>query len=373
MDIQFFEKYSFTQVRESITQYINTEWVRTIILLICDDEDIDNEELNTYLQSVKKTIFGGIFPGIILNKSKYNKGFIVVAIDDIAEYTIIENISSSKVDFHSTLFNNMAKQTDTKTMFVIVDGLSKHINLLVEALFTAFGLDFNYIGGGAGSLSFVQKPCVISNRGLLQDAAILVGMQIVSGIGVKHGWESVAGPFKITSASDTEIKELDFKPAFDVYKPIVEAHSRKKIDKNNFFESSKSYPFGINKLNSEKVVRDPLILGDERGLICVGDVETGSFVDILNGTKETLINAAKEAAGIALNNCVSPVITCAFFVDCISRVLFLEDDFEKEIEAVQSVKPDIPLFGVLSIGEIANNGQEYLEFYNKTSVVAYLY
>jgi hypothetical protein len=51
-------------------------------------------------------------------------------------------------------------------------------------------------------------------------------------------------------------------------------------------------------------------------------------------------------------------------------VLFLEDKFSQEINAVWSA--DQPLVGACTIGEIANSGSDYLEFYNKTSVVAIL-
>jgi hypothetical protein len=56
------------------------------------------------------------------------------------------------------------------------------------------------------------------------------------------------------------------------------------------------------------------------------------------------------------------------FVDCISRVLFLENEFASELQTARVA--DLPLVGMLSIGEIANSGDDYLEFYNKTSVVA---
>ena len=58
-----------------------------------------------------------------------------------------------------------------------------------------------------------------------------------------------------------------------------------------------------------------------------------------------------------------------FFIDCISRVLFMEDNFKKELEAVSD---GVFTFGALTIGEIASMGDAYLEFYNKTAVVAVL-
>jgi len=56
------------------------------------------------------------------------------------------------------------------------------------------------------------------------------------------------------------------------------------------------------------------------------------------------------------------------FIDCISRVLFLGDNFQEEINAILQYNQN--LVGALSLGEIANTSKEYLEFYNKTSVVA---
>ena len=58
------------------------------------------------------------------------------------------------------------------------------------------------------------------------------------------------------------------------------------------------------------------------------------------------------------------------FIDCISRVLYLEEAFAQELSAVH--EPDVPLIGALTLGEIANTGEDYLEFYNKTAVIAVL-
>ncbi|EQD46615.1 hypothetical protein B1A_14553 [mine drainage metagenome] len=55
-------------------------------------------------------------------------------------------------------------------------------------------------------------------------------------------------------------------------------------------------------------------------------------------------------------------------MDCISRALFLEQDFRQELAVIHS---PAPMLGALTIGEIANSGQDYLEFYNKTAVVGF--
>ncbi len=63
----------------------------------------------------------------------------------------------------------------------------------------------------------------------------------------------------------------------------------------------------------------------------------------------------------------------AFLIDCLSRYLFLEERFVEELRAVQNAyTPSTTLWGVLSLGEIANANEEGIELYNKTCVVGTL-
>ena len=60
-------------------------------------------------------------------------------------------------------------------------------------------------------------------------------------------------------------------------------------------------------------------------------------------------------------------------MDCISRALFLEHEFELELQAIaEQFTDNHAMFGALVLGEIANSGSGYLEFYNKTTVVSLL-
>ncbi len=367
MDISFYPTLSVEQLADELATRSNNNNVKSIMLLSANTTDA--ETLTPILKEVSKPIFGGIFPGLIYFEEKFEKGYIIVSVTSNTELVVLENISSSNSNFEDILLQNVPKFAKTKTMFVYVDGLSRKINSLIESLFAIFGLEFNYIGGGAGSLSLQQMPCIFTNKGVLEDATVLVGIEKESGIGVKHGWHSIAGPYKVTEAEGTEIKKLDYLPAFDIYKKTVDEHSGKSITEDNFFDIAKAYPFGISKVDAERIVRDPLTVSPTKSLVCVGEVETGAFVNILTGNKDTLVGAASEATLQARQNKPSETVESFFFVDCISRVLFLESEFNSEITAVFSQNRKVPLFGILSLGEIANSGGDYLEFYNKTSVV----
>lgn len=339
----------------------------SVMILACDANGFKKELIDPILLKHTTSIIGGIFPSIVYNTKKYDQGTIFIGLNDKMQINIINDISQKEYDQLETDMEVQIGNFDesVKTMFVFIDGLTQNIGQTIDALFDNYGLDINYIGGGSGSLSFEQKPSLFSNKGLMQDALVYAYSKRPSSIGVKHGWKSISGPYEVTKSEATIIKELDFKPAFQVYKDLVEQHSSEAINENNFFNISKSFPFGINTLSDEKIVRDPIILNGT-DIVCVGNVGEGNYVDILHGNNNDLIKAAKKAADISKEN-MDFEIDFTLFIDCISRVLFLEDDFDDEIEAVYSKNNS--LVGVLTFGEIANNGRDYLEFYNKTSVV----
>jgi carbonic anhydrase len=299
----------------------------------------------------------------LVHKSNHNELAVVGVFFDVGE----------KNEDVTHYWDSMPKHTgemeeieeEFETMFVFIDAFSTSIETVINEIYFNFGLESNFIGGGAGSLSFVQKPVLYTNSGLVEDGVTLTTIEEVSGIGVKHGWESIDGAFQITKANKNVIEELDYKPAFEVYKEVVEKHSNMEFREDNFFDIAKGYPFGISKIGTEKIVRDPI--SEEGGkLVCVGNVKDGDYVDILHGEKDGLVSAVKIAYSEGSGKLESDV-KFTLFIDCISRVLYLEDSFQEELDAVAT--KDSILVGALTLGEIANTGSDYLEFYNKTAVV----
>lgn len=339
---------------------------KSILIISCDENNYNIQEVNNILQKHTIPIIGAIFPQIIYKNKNYKKGTILVPLDDYLDILLIKNLSSStnkvldeKIEKHYDVLSK-----DTKMMFVFVDALSKNISNLISTLFDNFGLSINYIGAGAGSLSFKKKPSIFTNTGVHEDCAVIASSILNSEIGVKHGWTPISQALKVTKSKDNRIIELDYKPAFDVYKKIVEKYSKRSISKDNFFNIAKSYPLGINKLQGDIIVRDPIILEDT-SLVCIGEINENSFVSVLKGDVNSLINAALQAQEETI---LKEENYFTLFIDCISRVLFLKEDFSKELNIIKDEKHIT--IGALTLGEIANNKKHYLEFYNKTAVIA---
>jgi len=358
-------------LRETLDAALETGQARSLLVLSCDGNDFTPERLDPILKEVPVPIFGGTFPVVLSGGRQMSRGSVVVAMNHEAEVHYIPGMSDLEADYEAILDEKVGGDDEFKTVMVFVDGFSQRIAAFIDALYAIFGLEVNYVGGGAGSLSLKQKPCLITNDGLMQDGAILAALDMESGVGVSHGWATVSGPYKVTESERNVIKSLDWRPAFDVYRSVVEAHSGTHFVSRPFFDIAKAYPFGIAKMGSELVVRDPVAIDGDQNLVCVGEVPEGAFVDILHGKPDDLIRAAGRALERAKTNLSSHAEPgLGLFVDCVSRALFLGDEFFAELDAVSL--PGLEFVGACTIGEIANSGKDYLEFYNKTSVVAFL-
>lgn len=345
-----------------------------LMVLASDGNGWAPETVNPIVQACGIPVFGGIFPQIIHQQKNYEKGTLVIGLPKRPDVVQIPGLSDPDADYEVQLEEYADSWIDAGeecTLVVFVDCLSKRISAFVQSLFFTFGLEQNFIGGGAGSLSFKQKPCVITPEGLQTDAAVLAHLPVPSGVGVAHGWLPISKGMKVTESDRNVIKSLNWRPAFEVYRELVEADSAQTFTEKNFFDIAKCYPFGITKLGTEMVVRDPLMVDDQGGMVCVGEVPQGCFVKILTGTHESLVEAAGRARELAEESFPDAVKgdEMAFFIDCISRVLFLGDGIAEEFKTAAANRS---LFGALTLGEIANNGKDYLEFYNKTAVLGLL-
>jgi hypothetical protein len=373
MEIRIDKEGSLKNLEHMLKDLQSDTRVKSIMVLACDSNGFTPSGCNHLFSGLSKPVFGGIFPQILTEFENLEKGTIVAGLTQEVSLFVLKNISNPDVDIDQLLsvpFNG--KPVVDKTTFLFVDGMSRNITTLLDSTFNHFGLKSNYIGGGAGSISFKPIPCIITPEGLLQDAAIFAFADMISGVGVAHGWHPVSRALKVTETSYNTVVSFDWKPAFEVYRKIIGTETNIASELIDFEAYARRFPLGIVKIADELLVRDP-VKCEKDAMVCLGDLPLNSFVYILKGDSDSLLAGARKSRALAqedyfakkkkLENDEPPVV---FFIDCITRVMFLEEKFKEELSIAAGGNK---LIGALSLGEIANSGSDYLEFYNKTSVV----
>ncbi len=360
METEFVEDGDETLIR-AVRSMASDPSVRGVTVVAADGNLPERETLDPVLEALPVPVFGGVFPEIFHRGEKHETGAVVAGLAVEPDVTVVPELSDPETEFEAFLPGTVSGDT----AFVLVDAYATRVEEFVASLFATYGIDPSYIGGGAGSLETEGLPCLFTNQGLLADAGVIATVDTPASVGVRHGWEEIAGPLRVTEASGPTLAGLNGEPAFDVYREVVEADAGVTLGPENFFEVAKSYPFGLSRLDGEKIVRDPFEVADDGALTCFGNVPEGEFVHILKGEQDSLVAAAgaayEDAAGEGIDGEV-------LFFDCISRVLYLDDAFAAELDAVGD--RDSPTIGALTIGEIANDGEGHLDYYNKTAVAA---
>lgn len=334
-----------------------------LLVLCCDEGTDDSASFDPILKASVVPIFGGIFPGIIYQGNQFDQGMLVVPMFTPLQVLSVAHVSEG---IQKNLDNEFAK-FDFSSLLMLVDGLTRGIGNAINQILDDFGQSIKVFGGGAGSLSFEQKPCLFTPQGLTKDSLVLVAMRQDWSFAIGHGWEVLDGPFIANKVDDNRILELNFEPAFNVYKQVIEKFDGRQLDETNFFEIAKTYPFGLERLDENLLVRDPITVNGS-ALVCVGEVRENTMLYILKGESENLIAAATHSITQVAK---TQIVSAAFIFDCVSRKLFLGDDFVKEVEVIaNAVNKNALLFGVLALGEIASDRSGGIELHNKTAVTA---
>jgi hypothetical protein len=344
-----------------------------VMVLLADEGRPDLEELVAALRETGLPFFGGFFPGLIAEGRQRDQGALVEAMPLHVPPQVVQGLEAGRVKLPETLTGLGLESPDSLTCIVLADGLAGYITPALKQLQNAMGPTAHYFGGGAGSLSLQQQPCVFTAEGLFQDALVVACADVQSSLGVSHGWKELMGPVIATRTRGNIIVELDWEPAIDLYRAVVEKDSGKTLTREHFFEIAKSYPFGLHRDGTEPIVRDPIAVDEDGCLRCVAEVPQNAVIAIMKGEPAHLIDAARQAAAQAAGG--QGASRGIWVVDCISRTIFLGDGFDEELDAVAEAVAGqgAPIQGLLTLGEISSHGDGTLSFFNKTIVVGALH
>ena len=242
---------------------------------------------------------------------------------------------------------------------MLLDGLAENGAAAVRGVQEVFGKNFPIMGGSAGDDFLFQKTYQYYNDQVLTNAMVGVGLsgKFSFGVGVRHGWEPIGLPMKVTKAKGAKLIEINNRPALSIYEDYF-GRKAEELTKEPIARMAYTYPLGMSVEGSpELLIRDVVIANEKGEITCAAEIPEGSEIRLMLGDYEKAIQAAKEAAENALTQLkgVSPKVIFVF--NCVARHKLLGARIGEEITAVQNVLgKEVPLIGFYTYGEQAPLG-----------------
>ncbi len=318
-------------------------------------------ELQAFLQAVRRAVGNAPVVGCTTDGEICNAGFLRNA-------AVLGGIVSDRLEFTLAWVGGLGQDSEQagrelgrrlgpgiRYLQLFSDGITGNGCALLRGLTSVVGPDVPIHGGTAGDYGRFRRTFQFAGAQLLTDAAVALGFQgdFVVGTGVRSGWSPIGIPKKVTRARNNVIYELNGQPALEVYERFLGKHAAKLP------AVGVEYPLGLvgqgGRDNGEAylLLRATMSVNREEGSITfAGEVPEGTLVRLTCGDVSTVLQAAREAARLAMDGLGSRSPGMAFLYSCMARRIILGRRTRAEVQSVQQeIGPEVPLIGFYTYGE----------------------
>ena len=364
--------------RQAVTQAIydalvkiESEPVALGFIIASSEYDFQEVIKGAVTQLGNTPLIGFSASGEITNEGSHRRSVVAAllageGLESRAEWLPDFSENSQKVTQQMTKIlelNNIVKGA----LFLVADGFGGDCDSLVNSLPKG---EYWFAGCQAGGDLRLGRTYQIGgdkagSGGLA--GAFLSCENVRFGVGAAHGWQPVGASFKVTGASGFLVRALDGRPAAESYANLF---GRKARDwaippLNNLV---RLYPLGIEQEGDlPLLVRTPLKFEVDGSLRMSAEVPDGATCHLLVGGTESCLEAARRAAGDALQALGSATPKLALVFADISWEMLLKSQPGSEVEAIREVLgKDIPIAGGYTFGQLVHlEGAPHPEFLNQ--------
>ena len=258
-----------------------------------------------------------------------------------------------------------------RVLLLLTDGLAGDQQEVVRGAYRVVGAAVPLVGGCAGDDLAMQLTHQFHDGRLLANAVVAaaIGSDTPMGIGIRHGWRKVGEPMLVTRSAGNRVHSLDDQPALDVYLDRLGAPASVRDDAAAFTRYAMTHPLGLSRRSGEEVRFIAEADFRDRSLGCIAAVAEGGLVWIMEGDRESVLDATDAACSDALAAIggARPVGVLAF--DCVARRGVLGDEgIHDEVRRIGEQVGGAPVAGFYTYGEIART-RGTTGFHNQTLVV----
>lgn len=319
---------------------------------------------------------GAIFPALINGASFRTDGLWLLRLDEQVPAFLLADLPPDAQaaadhisDAAEALLSRQNPQAMRPTLFLVFDGLLPHISSVLDSVYLRLADRVEYAGVNAGSETFLPMPCLFDQDRVVGNGVLGLFLPGRAATTLAHGYPVPEQCMSATSTIGNQILSIDWRPAFEVYREIVQAAYGVALTRENFYQLAVHFPFGIVRANQEVVVRIPVVLGDDGALHCVGEVPENAMLVLLRAPDApaaqcvgTLVEALAGARGMPTGGQLMLHYSAG-------RRMHLGAAAEQELAQLQRDSGAACMAGALSLGEIGSTrAWGYPTFHNASMV-----
>ena len=355
-NIAYFESLHDPAINSTLKLWSNKNNEAGVFVLVAETDKDFIPDLQQTFRKENCPMIGAVFPALVLDDSFVKRGVLLLRFRIIPECHIIPALSLQKNSEHSVAKSisdsiTVAKSDVKSSLFLVFDVMIPKIESILEELYFQLGDRVDYMGVNAGSETFQPISCLFDNNQLVQDAILAVLLPNNTDTILKHGYRA---PKKIVSATTGEgnlITSINWRPALEVYSDLVMSQYGVKINRENFYEMSVHFPFGVLLTNRDILVRIPVALKEDGSIFCAGELPEKSVLVLLNedqtDSEDTINTLAQHFIGSNEENIL------LFY--CAGRRLHLGEISDRELKTLNDKLKPMRTAGALSLGEIGSS------------------
>ncbi|MCX6267544.1 MAG: FIST C-terminal domain-containing protein [Bacteroidetes bacterium] len=251
--------------------------------IIFSSVDLDLQEIVSYLQTLKVSVFGGSSCGEFLYDDQnqvITEGGLVCLMMALAPATFEVKLFSGMGQSSFALGNEIGKWAggvfEKPAILILGSGLETDGEQLVKGIQHLVGHEVSMFGGLAGDDARFKETFVFSENRLENNGAIAMVFDTkhyeFSGIATS-GWVSIGANKLITHSEGNVVYTIDGEPALDVYKQYL------NVLDTDLPEIGVEYPLLIKRSGLQDVLRAVINVDiEKKALIFAGTVPMGAVV-----------------------------------------------------------------------------------------------
>jgi hypothetical protein len=246
----------------------------------------------------------------------------------------------------------VGEEREHSVLLMLCDVLTPDQRALARGAYEVTTALVPLVGGMAGDDLHFRKTFTfgegrVSGHGLV---AVWLTSNRPLAVSVDHGWHPVGAPMLVTRADGPVIRELDGRPALDVYLEASGVELSRSA--RSFGELCMGFPVGIPTSAGGHDVRQVHQHTPDGGLVLTTGVPEQTVLRRMASDPASLLAGAEAAATSALAQLDGPARLAVVF-SCCTRLPLLGDRIAEEVEAISGALGGAPAAGFYTCGEFA--------------------